>query len=134
MRLPADTEIHTAERVSAGIVEAFARVDLTPATTERPVAVALLGPIFPSYGSIRAVAEGIAQALAPLSGQPWSLILSADVAGLVGNMLTRELKVPHDVIVVDGIEVGDFNFVDLGQMLQAVEAIPVVVKSLVFEG
>ena len=37
-------------------------------------------------------------------------------------------------IVVDGIEVGDFNFVDLGQMLQAVEAIPVVVKSLVFEG
>ncbi len=134
VRLPADTEIHTAERVSAGIVEAFARVDLTPATIERPVAVALLGSVFPSYASIRALAEGIAQALAPLSGQPWSLILSADVAGLVGNMLTRELKVPHDVIVVDGIEVGDFNFVDLGQMLQAVEAIPVVVKSLVFEG
>lgn len=133
-RLSGEDAAMTAEGVSDAIIEAFARFDLAPAAVDRPVAVALLGSVFPSYGSIRALAEGIAQALAPLSGQPWCLILSADVAGLVGHMLTRELKVPHDVIVVDGIEVGDFNFVDLGQMLQAVEAIPVVVKSLVFEG
>ncbi len=41
---------------------------------------------------------------------------------------------PREVIVVDGINVGDFNFVDLGQTIASVEAIPVVVKSLVFEG
>ena len=134
MRLPQGDEGLTADAVSDGIVQAFARFDLSPSTIERPIAVALLGPIFPSYASIRAFSEGIAKALAPLTEQPWSLILSADVAGLVGNMLTRELKVPNDVIVVDGIEVGDFNFVDLGQMLPSVEAIPVVVKSLVFEG
>jgi ethanolamine utilization protein EutA len=134
MRLPDDTTAITAEGVTDAIVQAFARLDLAPATLERPVAVALIGPVIPSYASIRALSEGIAGALAPVSGQPWALIFSADVAGLVGHMLKRELEVPQDVIVADSIEVGDFNFVDLGQMLQSVEAIPVVVKSLVFEG
>ena len=60
--------------------------------------------------------------------------MSADVAGLVGSMLKREHKVEPEVIVVDGITVGDFNFVDLGEPIESVEAIPVVVKSLVFEG
>jgi len=52
----------------------------------------------------------------------------------VGSMLKREHKVEQEIIVVDGINVGEFNFVDLGQPIESVEAVPVVVKSLVFEG
>ena len=77
--------------------------------------------------------NAIAEALKPRA-EEWNIILSADVAGLVGSMLKREHKVKPEVIVVDGITVGDFNFVDLGQAIESVEAVPVVVKSLVFEG
>lgn len=41
---------------------------------------------------------------------------------------------PQDIIVLDGIKVGEFDFIDLGQSIKAVDAIPAVVKSLVFEG
>ena len=76
----------------------------------------------------------IADALAPMTDQVWTIVLSSDVAGLVGSMLKNEHKVAQEVIVVDGINVGEFNFIDLGEQLESVEAIPVVVKSLVFEG
>jgi ethanolamine utilization protein EutA len=96
--------------------------------------LALIGPVIPTYDSIKALCDAIADALKPMSDYPWVIILSADVAGLIGSMLKREHKVEPEVIVVDGITVGELNFVDLGEALESVEAIPVVVKSLVFEG
>ena len=100
----------------------------------RQIALALIGPVIPTYDSIIAICDAIADALQPLSDYPWTILMSADVAGLGGSMLKREHKVEPEVIVVDGITVGDFNFVDLGEPIESVEAIPVVVKSLVFEG
>ena len=117
------------------IAHGFERLDIEHRDLGRQVAIALIGPVVPTYDSIKALCDGISEALSPLSdGFPWTIILSADVAGLVGSMLKREHKVEPEVIVVDGITVGEFNFVDLGEALESVEAIPVVVKSLVFEG
>ena len=71
--------------------------------------------------------------MGPNSEQPWAIILTADVAGLVGSMLKREYPGTPEVIVIDGIKVGELNFVDLGETIESVEAVPVVVKSLVFD-
>jgi ethanolamine utilization protein EutA len=132
--LPGDAAGLTAASVQDVILRGFARLDMTPMDISRPVALALLGPVIPNRASIKAICGGIHRALAPISNQPWAIILSSDVAGLVGAMLKHEENVAQDVIVVDGIHVGEFNFVDLGQMIDSVEAVPVVVKSLVFEG
>lgn len=132
--LPDDGTTLTAASVKSLILRGFARLDMSPQEINRPVALALLGPVMPNRASIKALCGGIRQALAPISDQPWTIILSADVAGLVGSVLKEEERVPQDIIVIDGITVGDFNFVDLGQMISSVEAIPVVVKSLIFEG
>ncbi len=119
--------------VADAIAHGFERMDIDPTDLNRPMALALLGSVVPTYDSIKMLCDAIADALKHRT-EEWNIILSADVAGLVGSMLKREHKVKPEVIVVDGITVGDFNFVDLGQSIEAVEAIPVVVKSLVFEG
>lgn len=132
--LPKDPEDLTAETVKQAIADAFTRLDIASHELGRQVAIALIGPVIPTYQSIKAVCDALAESLQPLSDWPWTIIMSADVAGLVGSMLKREHKVEPEVIVVDGINVGEFNFVDLGQPIESVEAVPVVVKSLVFEG
>ena len=123
----------TKKGVADAIAHGFERMDIDTKDLNRPMALALLGPVVPTYDSIKTLCDAIADALQHRT-EEWNIILSADVAGLVGSMLKREHKVKPEVIVVDGITVGDFNFVDLGQSIEAVEAIPVVVKSLVFEG
>jgi ethanolamine utilization protein EutA len=132
--LPDDPNDISREKVDHAIAQAFERLDIEPRDLGRPIALALIGPVIPTYDSIKALCDAIADALKPMSDYPWVIILSADVAGLIGSMLKREHKVEPEVIVVDGITVGEFNFVDLGEALESVEAIPVVVKSLVFEG
>ncbi|HEU0070884.1 MAG TPA: ethanolamine ammonia-lyase reactivating factor EutA [Alphaproteobacteria bacterium] len=131
--LPAEGAL-TADAVEAAITRAFARLDLMPDALERPIAVALTGAVTPSRASIKALSAGIQRALAPIAQFPWAIMLTADVAGLVGAILKEEDKVPQDVIVIDGIKVGEFDFVDLGQPIKSVDAIPAIVKSLVFEG
>ncbi len=132
--LPADPNDISRDVVGRAISEAFQRLDIAHHDIGKPLALALLGPVIPTYDSIKALCDGISEALSPLTEHVWTVVLSADVAGLVGSMLKNEHKVEQDVIVVDGITVGEFNFIDLGEQLESVEAIPVVVKSLVFEG
>lgn len=132
--LPESPKKLTTSSVADAIMRGFSRLDIIPGESNRPVAIALLGTMIPNRASIKALCDGIRQALAPITAHPWIIILSSDVAGLVGSMLKEEEKVVQDVIAIDGIHVGEFNFVDLGKIIESVEAVPVVVKSLVFEG
>jgi len=132
--LPEDPNDISKETVAKAIQAAFDRLDISPQDLGRQIALGLLGPVIPTYDSIKAICDAVAEEMAPITDWPWSIILSSDVAGLVGSMLKREHKVGPEVIVIDGITVGEFNFVDLGQPIESVEAVPVVVKSLVFEG
>ena len=47
-------------------------------------------------------------------------------------MLKDEFKVARDIIAIDGIEVGDLDYIDIGECLGITEVIPVTVKSLMF--
>lgn len=132
--LPDDPNDLTREAVEQAIARGFERLDIAHDDLGKPIALALLGPVIPTYDSIRAIGGAVVDALSRLDSDTWTVVLSADVAGLVGSMLKNEHQVEPNVIVVDGITVGEFNFIDLGEQLESVEAIPVVVKSLVFEG
>ena len=131
--LPDNPNDISKEAVSAAIEDAFERLDIERTDLGKPIALAVLGAVIPTYDSIKSICDAIAESLAQVE-HTWTIVLSADVAGLVGSMLKNEHKVAQEVIVVDGITVGEFNFIDLGEQLESVEAIPVVVKSLVFEG
>ena len=63
---------------------------------------------------------------------PVFLVVDVDVAKSLGGIIREELGLHRAVIAIDGIEVGDLDYVDVGKPMGASEVIPVTVKSLVF--
>ena len=120
------------EPVSAKLKQALAKFDLPRFTSGLALSLSVDGQ--PDYQSVRRIAEGIADILQDADDPtcPLYLTLDLDIAKSLGGMLKDELKVNRDIIAVDGIEVGDLDYIDIGECLGITEVIPVTVKSLMF--
>lgn len=122
----------SAEDVAEAIQSGLKRLDLDD--SEGPVAVALPWRGEPLYSTVRALAEGILRAH-EMRGHPEAPIvvaLDGDVGVTVGNILVRDLGTPASVISVDGLELSELDFVDIGQVIRPANVVPVVIKSLIF--
>ena len=121
-----------ASTVSRAIGEAFRRFDLVEG--EGQVALAIHWPHGPSYPLLRALTRGIISGMKRSLRQrrPLVLVFDADIAKLVGRHLFEELGMQQPIISIDGIRLQDFDFIDIGEELAQVEAVPVVIKSLIF--
>jgi ethanolamine utilization protein EutA (predicted chaperonin) len=88
----------------------------------------------PNYQSLRRVAEGITEIINAddSSEDPLILILDLDVAKSLGGILKEELGVSREIVALDGIDVGDLDYVDVGRPMGVSESVPVTVKSLMF--
>src|SRR5206468_10294136 len=114
--------------------QALAKFDLPGFTSGLALSLALDGPL--NYKTVREVAEGVA-ALCENSAShtsPLYLALDVDVAKSLGGILKEELKLGREVIAIDGIDVGDLDYIDIGAPMGITEVIPVTVKSLMFPG
>ena len=78
----------------------------------------------------RGVARGLDKQLA--QGLPLILVGDGDIGGLVGIHAQEEAKLPNPIVSIDGIVLKEFDFIDIGAMLETSGAVPVVIKSLVF--
>jgi len=98
------------------------------------LAVALPWSGDPDYRRIRALAEAVVRGLATRieAGSPLYLVLDADIARTLGLVLVDELGVTNDLVVLDGVLLRDFDYVDLGRVRQPSGTVPVTIKSLVF--
>jgi ethanolamine utilization protein EutA len=65
-------------------------------------------------------------------GHPLVLVGDGDIGGLIGIHMREEAKFTNPVVSIDGIELKEFDFIDIGAMLETSGAVPVVIKSLVF--
>jgi ethanolamine utilization protein EutA len=54
------------------------------------------------------------------------------VGGLIGIHAHEELRLEAPIVSIDGIQLKEFDFIDIGALLEASGAVPVVIKSLVF--
>jgi ethanolamine utilization protein EutA len=97
-------------------------------------ALAVRWPHGPAYGALRELAQGIADGTRSVlrEGRPLVVVVDADVAGIVGQMLRDEMGVAGPVLCVDQIALSDLDFIDIGAVVPEKEVVPVVVKSLVF--
>jgi ethanolamine utilization protein EutA len=90
----------------------------------------------PAYTALRelcaGIRDGVRDIIAP--GRPLVVVLDADVAGIIGQLLQDELSVSSPLVCVDQIQLSDLDFVDIGAVLPERSVVPVVVKSLVFSG
>jgi ethanolamine utilization protein EutA len=129
-RLPAERALDGG--AVRGAVEAgLRRLDL--ADGGGPVAVALCWSGEPRYSSLRAVAGGVAAALPRTlaAGVPLVLVIDADVGRSLGAILAEEFGGTR-VASLDGLDVRELDFLDVGAPIQPAGVVPVVVKSLAF--
>jgi ethanolamine utilization protein EutA len=124
--------IRDGEPVLNVIRQSLRKFDLTRFTSGLALSLTVSG--VPDYQSVRRIAEGVAQILKDADDQksPLYLTLDLDIAKSLGGMLRDEFKVARDIIAIDGIEVGDLDYIDIGECLGITEVIPVTVKSLMF--
>ena len=121
-----------AQAISTAILDHYEAFDLDPVAQEAVLAFEFTGP--PGYGRIRTLAEGIATALAPRieTGAGLYLMIDGDIAQTLGGILREELGIGNDLLVLDGISLRDFDYIDLGKIRLPSFTVPVTVKSLLF--
>ncbi|HEU4341186.1 MAG TPA: ethanolamine ammonia-lyase reactivating factor EutA [Candidatus Binatia bacterium] len=124
--------IRNGESPRDALRQALAKFDLPRFTTGLALSLSVTG--VPDYQSVRRIAEGIAEVIQDSDDPkcPLYLTLDLDVAKSLGGILKDEFKVARDIIAIDGIEVGDLDYIDIGECLGITEVIPVTVKSLMF--
>jgi ethanolamine utilization protein EutA len=104
------------------------------ADTDREIALALRWTGMPSYERLAAFAEGIKHGLAERIAAKQSLfiMLDGDVAQTLGHILREELHVDSEMLVIDGVVLWDFDYIDLGRIRMPSYTVPGTIKSLVF--
>ncbi|MEE2996108.1 MAG: ethanolamine ammonia-lyase reactivating factor EutA [Pseudomonadota bacterium] len=88
----------------------------------------------PAYERLYAFAQGIEQGVNDIiaMGRPIFIVLDSDIAQSLGHILKDELEVPVSVLVIDGVVLWDFDYIDLGKIRLPSRTVPVTIKSLVF--
>jgi len=118
--------------IADAIRRQFVAFDLDPATAE--ACLALDWVLLPDYARVRRLADGIALAFAPriAAGHPLHILIDGDIALTLGRILEREVKVGVDMLVIDGISLRNFDYIDLGRIRLPSMTVPVTIKSLLF--
>lgn len=126
------TEPLSTEDVRTAVERALHRFDLIEG--DRAVALAIHWELGPAYPLIHTLATGVVEAMGEhlRQGQPLVLVFDADIAKLVGNIIDKEILPGAGVVSIDGIDLKDFDFIDIGAELPDAKAVPVVIKSLIF--
>jgi ethanolamine utilization protein EutA len=121
-------EVVDADAVADGFRRAAQRQDRGP---DQPLALALSWSGPPTHARLAALGRGIV-AFAGGHAEPLLLVIDGDVGQSLGRLLDRELGLDRPMVAVDGIELADLDFVDVGELLNPPGVLPVVIKSLLF--
>jgi ethanolamine utilization protein EutA len=118
--------------IAQSIRATLQRLDLQDG--HRPVALCYHWQGSATFWRLDAFCRGFAAGLEALTaqGHPVILVGDGDIGGLVGIHLIEEAGFDLPVISIDGVTMKEFDFIDIGALLPASGAVPVVIKSLVF--
>ncbi len=130
--LPLDEEKIDSAAIATAIKATLKRLDL--GNGESPVAIFIPWRGSATFQRLDDFCKGVADGLqAVLShGHPIVLAGDGDVGGLIGIHYCEEMKLQNPIVSIDGLELKDFDYIDIGAMLDTSGAVPVVIKSLIF--
>jgi len=130
--LPLDDETIEPAAVARAIQSMLKRLDL--ADGEKSVAVFVPWRGSATFQRLDTFCRGLVDGLdAVLSrGHPLVIAGDGDVGGLLGIHLHEEMKLASPIVSIDGLELKEFDYIDIGAMLESSGAVPVVIKSLIF--
>ena len=134
-----------AAEVAQALRAAFTAHDLTEG--EQDVAVALRWSGAPAYARLTALKDGLLAGLARsvAAGRALYIVADGDIALTLGYLLHEDPRIAaapagtaaaaaprSEVLVIDGITLWGFDFIDLGRIRLPSNTVPVTIKSLVF--
>jgi len=132
--LPLDDEALDCRKIASAVQTALRRLDLHEG--EQTVALCYRWRKSATFarldGFCRGVSAGLAKALD--RGLPLVLVGDGDIGGLIGIHCLEETRLPNAIVSIDGVVLREFDFIDIGGLLETSGAVPVVIKSLVFPG
>ena len=118
--------------IAQGVTTGLTRLDLVGA--DSAIAVAFHWGGSATFWRLDAFCKGLIDAMKPTldAGHPLVLVSDGDVGGLIGLHLKEEIGLAAPVVSIDGIDLREFDFIDIGEIIPTSGSVPVVIKSLVF--
>jgi len=122
-----------ADAISQAVRDALARADFEEG--ESPVALSFPWRGDPSHARLHAVASGICAALPRTLAEemPLVLLIDGDVGKSLGRVIRHEVAPQADVIAIDGVQLKEFDYVDIGSVIAVTNVVPIIIKSLLFK-
>jgi ethanolamine utilization protein EutA len=123
--------------IDAGAVASEVRAALTRsdvAEGDGPVALSFPWHGDPAHARLHALADGICTALPKTlsSRAPLVLLIDGDVGMSLGRVIRHETAPGANVIAIDGVQLKQFDYVDIGRVIPVTNVVPVIIKSLLF--
>ena len=95
--------------------------------------MALIVPALPDtdFSTITGIADRLARELETIGTRPRVVVALQDIAKVLGQSLQRRLP-DQELVCIDGVDLKMGDFIDFARPLPHEEAVPVIVKTLVF--
>jgi ethanolamine utilization protein EutA len=121
-----------ADAVAAACRAALAQADIQDGAGAVAFALAWRGD--PAHARLHALAAGICAAVPATiaAGQPLVLLVDGDIAMSLGRIIRNEIAASANVIAIDGVQLKQFDYVDIGRVIDVTNVVPVIIKSLLF--
>ncbi|MDB5649572.1 MAG: Reactivating factor for ethanolamine ammonia lyase [Hyphomicrobiales bacterium] len=119
------------ELVTKRILEKIAQLDLE---TSARMAIAFPWHGDPEYTRLYSAARAIKDAVAP-DGKRTNLLclmIDGDVGRTMGRLLSDEVGLEGPLVSIDGVQLQELDYVDVGELISPPGVVPVVIKSLLF--
>jgi len=119
--------------IADAVRAALSRADF--AEGDSPVALSFPWHGDPSHARLYAVASGICAALPHTLAEqmPLVLLIDGDVGKSLGRVIRHEIAPSADVIAIDGVQLKEFDYVDIGSVIELTNVVPIIIKSLLFK-
>ncbi len=128
MSLEGDLKV---DAIAEGFLKAASLMDLESGAR---LALAFTWAGDPEYSRLATMAKAIMKAFAPTGKRDEMLVLmiDGDVGRTLGRILDKELHLDSKLVSIDGMQLQELDFVDIGELYDPPGVVPVVIKSLLF--
>jgi ethanolamine utilization protein EutA (predicted chaperonin) len=120
------------DAVAAQVREALAQSDMEDGTSAIALAFSWKGD--PLHTRLAALADGICAAVPKTlaAGLPLVLLIDGDIGLSLGRVIHFETSPGANVIAIDGVQLKQFDYVDVGAVIDVTNVVIVIIKSLLF--
>jgi ethanolamine utilization protein EutA len=121
------------QQVAAAVRRALNRCDVEEGSNSVALAFPWQGD--PVHRRLHAVAEGICAALPHtlVKGLALILLIDGDIGMSLGRVIRYETAPGANVIAIDGVQLKQFDYVDIGRLIEFTNVVPIIIKSLLFK-